>query len=219
MEARRIEVTSLEELTEFLAQEPLGPAAVAYRGIAFDVFERGSADVLQVHSRGVGGHWGHGVHAGLAATAAVGSLLEEHAGIFARVWMPEPLGIDLLVESRPEAAPEETGLLRFYRVDAANPALGVRRLAGPVADVLIRLHTHYHVEMRDERLEFGPLDRPPAELANDLAAVLDAVQSLDTQPHAEMYREEDATICYFCGFTMKPGTGMCPGCGEQIDDD
>jgi len=187
----RRELGSFDELTQFLTGSP--PDAGVFRDTPFDLV-RGEASP------------------GATAAATGEDYLE--------VWLPDPLGVDLLVRSREEPAPGAPGLEEFYELDATNPEYALRCLAGITA-TLNGLWGRYDVVMRDRSLSFGPLRYPPAEMAADLVRVIEAVATLAPKvtPPADDATNREPTFCYFCGNALHPGTTVCPSCGERLEND
>jgi hypothetical protein len=180
----------------------------SFQGIAIDVYHRG-------HSR---------------LPTIVGSLVSLprrrslEIGYYARVWLQDPLGIGLLLQSRPELPVEEDDLDAHFEISATNSRLARRRLEGLPAAALIRLANNYHViEMRDDSVDFGPLFRTAEEIAADLAILILALGSLGRDSSDDDLVDPDlgpnAPFCFFCGATVRQGAAVCPRCGERLDED
>jgi hypothetical protein len=199
-------------LTELL-RDLSAKESCSYRGIEFDVYHRGY-------------HWlttGIGIGIGVVG-GAVAQDFQSRIGDYAKVWLPTPLGVDLFLRLRDEQLSDKDGLDAQFEIDAVNSHLARRCLEGPLSVILLRLGQNYQVvEMRDDFVEFGPLDRRPEEIAADFDALIDALVELysdsDDEGLVEPDLGEDAPFCFYCGFTVRPGTSVCPRCQGRLDDD
>ena len=213
MKPSRRDLATSQELLEFLGD--LSPKeSCSYRGIAFDTYHRGY------------GWFTTGLAFGLAG--AVGGAAAQNVqpiiGDYAKVWLSTPLVIDLFLRLHKEPQADKDGLEAYFEISAANLHLARRCLGGPLTAVLLGLaETYQIVEMRDDFVEFGPLDRTSEETAADLGALIDALGALDSDSYDEDLVEPDlgegSPFCFCCGFTVHQGTSVCPRCGQRLDDD
>jgi hypothetical protein len=202
MKPARRELATSGELIEFFRDLPAAESCVSC-GIAFDVYQRD----------------------GRGGIADGGWALGATTGDFARVWLRAPLGMDLLLRSRPQRVEAQEDLEAAFELNGADPALLRRwRLTAPLVVQLLRLNDRYPlVEMRDECIDFGPLLLPPVENAVNLAALIEAVATLPTGPGDAIAADgahlpADAPFCYFCGSPVPKHAGACPQCGERLDE-
>jgi hypothetical protein len=125
---------------------------------------------------------------------------------------------------RDEQVSDKDGLDIYFEIDAGCSHLARRCLEGPLSVVLLRLGQAYPVvEMRDDFVEFGPLKFRRKRFAADFDALIDALIALFSDSNDEGPVEpdlgEDAPFCFYCGFTVHPGTPVCPRCQGRLDDD
>jgi hypothetical protein len=199
---------TLDELPEFFRDPPLDKPC-SFHNVVFCVF----------HTAAFKLNW---------FALAMGHMPVEirdpvEVGDYVVVWLPVPVGAELLLRSRGTPQAEEDGLDAYFEIEATLSAMARRRLGGPFAAELLRLYADYHfIEMRDEYILFGPLVRTPLDNAASLAALIDAVGALCSSFHDETVVEPDlgphAAFCFYCGFTVHEGTAVCPRCGERIDE-
>ena len=214
MEPPRRDLATSLDLTELFCD--FSPKELcSFQGIAFDVYYRGYkwlkvTDLMPFN---------------------MGLLIDPHpevgdfvVGDFVKVWLSDPLGIDLFVRARTEQQTAEDDLDAYFEIHATNSWLARRRLEGPLSGALLRLSKNYQfVEMRDDSVEFGPLERPPEETVADLCVLIDALSALDNDWHDDDLDEPDlgpdAPFCFYCGFTVRPETSVCPRCDGRLDQD
>jgi hypothetical protein len=214
MERSRRELASSRELMELL-RDLAAEESCQYRGVNFDTYHRGYGWFKTALGVGIGGP---------AVGGAAGQSMQPSIGDYAKVWLPTPLGVDLFLRLRDEWLSDEDGLDAHFEIDAGNTHLARRCLEGSLSAVLLGFgETYQYVEMRDDFVEFGPLDRKPEETAADLDALIDALLAIysdsnDDDP-VEPDLGEDAPFCFHCGFTVHPGTAVCPRCQGPLDDD
>ena len=208
MERPRRDLTTSNELIEFLGDLSAPEEPCRFRGIAVDIYDRGFNRIS----------WP------LRLLIRLPKRLSSEIGDFARVWLPDPLGIDLFLRSRPELPAEEDSLEAHFEISATSSRLARRRLEGHLAAALIRLNKDYHVvEMRDDSVDFGPLVRRADDIAADLGILVDAFGALDSNLPDDSLVEPDLgpneSFCFYCGFTIRRGAALCPSCGERLDED
>lgn len=212
-----VEILSLEQLAALLARDDAREWDGVFHGVAFEVFERGHGHVEPGPSAPLSRPASAGVSGGMLVVDLIGNLLEAgKSGWYLRVWLPVPLAMDLLLTRRPEPA-GGAGLEAEYEVRAANRAFALRRLT-PLAPMLLSIAERYeNVELRDDALELGPLDREPRETAADLALLIHALPLL-TPPDLPG-AEQQSAFCHFCGHGVAEDARECPRCGERLDED
>jgi len=208
MQRPRRDLASSNELVEFLGQLSSSEESCSFQGIAIDIYHRGYSRLPAI----------------LDSLVSLPSRRSLEIGYYARVWLQDPLGIDLFLQSRPELPVGEDDLDAHFEISATNSRLARRRLEGLPAAALIRLANNYHViEMRDDSVDFGPLFQTAEEIAADLAILTHAVGTLGRDSSDDDLVESDlgpnAPFCFFCGATVRQGAAVCPGCGERLDED
>ncbi len=202
-------LATLDELTEFFRDPPLDEPCV-FHDVAFSIFHRNAVDF----------HW----FMLLLGHVSFETRDPWEIGDYATVWLPVPMGAELLLRSRGKPQSEEDDLDAYFEIEATHSAMARRRLRGPFSVELLRLYDNSHlIEMRDEYILFGPLMRTPAENAASLASLIDAVGALCSSFWDDTVVEPDlgpnAPFCFYCGFTVHEGTVACPRCGERLDGD
>ena len=214
MEPSRRDLATSQKLRELFRDLP-PTESCNYRGIAFDTYHRGYRWIRTAIGIGLGGP---------AVGGAAAQGLQPRIGDYAKVWLPTPLGVDLFLRLRDEPLADKDGLDVYFEIDAVNSHLARRCLEGPLSVVLLGFSKTYQiVEMRDDFVEFGPLDRRPEETAADLDALIDALVALYDDSNDEGLVEpdlgEDAPFCFYCGFTVHLDASVCPRCQGRLDDD
>lgn len=205
-----LELTSPAELAALLARDEPEEHTAALGGVTVEIYDRGRDDAeLEAPASSSSGAF---------VAAVIGDAVDGEAGRYARVWLPRPLAMDLTLSLR-RPAPDGGELDALYDLRAANREYARRRLA-PLAPLLVGFARRYRdVELRDDRLELGPLDAaPPEEVAMDLARVIAALAQLDT-PSAFGDAPEAPSFCHFCGHGVGDDEAICPRCGERLDTD
>lgn len=206
---------TLDELTEFFHELPLNEPCV-FHEVLFVIFHRGP-----VHFSSFGAVFGL-----LGANPFAGFKIRDalEIGDYVMVRLPVSLGAELSLCSREKPAEEEDSLDARFELEATHTGLARQRLAGSFTGELLRLYDEYHlIEMRDEYISFGPLVRTAAENAASLATLVDALAALcrsfwdDTVVEPDL--GADAPFCFYCGFTVREGTAVCPRCGGRLDED
>ena len=148
-------------------------------------------------------------------------------GYYLRVWLPHEVGADMLLRSRSDLTHQEgstpSPLDLHFELSAGCESIARKYIAGGFEDVLIALASSYIVTMRDDQIMFGPLQGETTLSIRALEMVFAAVRSFDPQAlldsDAQAYEGDDAEFCYFCGFTVAPGTTHCPSCSSELADD
>jgi len=204
-------------LTELL-RDSSPKESCSYRGIAFDINHRGYRWLTTDLGLGLGSVVGGFVG------GAVTQTLQPRIGDYVKEWLPNPLGIDLLLRLREEPLSDKDGLNIYFQINAINSYLARRCLKGPLSVVLLAFsETYEFVEMRDDFVEFGPLGPLAEESAADLDALIDALVALYSASYDEDLVEPDlgegAPFYFYCGFTVHLKTSVCPRWGGRLDGD
>jgi hypothetical protein len=200
-------VLSNEDALEGLFEDlPNDEVRARFEDVRFEVARDGAQGFLAATA--VAGAWGG---------ALAERLRTRPRGSYARIFFPSPAHLDMAIS--PAAERDEPTFEESYVVDSLVPKLVTRFLGEELIRVAVDLWPRFHVQMRDEFLDVGPLSGTPHESATVVAELVRAMK--ETGAPTTPSETEGAVLdsfCFYCGNAVSSAATRCPHCDGDLSE-
>ncbi len=153
-----------DELTRFFANYAGQPNAFWYRDVPVEILSYGLPQSLFLAL--LFGIW-YGIAERFAKISPPGRYL--------KIWLPQPLHVDLYLRSRARRKTSDSELDNRFVIDVLDRQRIDEYLSPSLTAALLHLDRTFHVDMRDKYVLFGPLVTAPADTADGLDRLIAAL--------------------------------------------